>query len=389
MDEISQLVELLTGPNSPSLTDPGLSEEGLLEYLRQNYTRSVDLGGEAKTITPRMLRIGSEEARQQQGPTCSSHAIASAIRGAIKWRNDKYNPRRIVEELSPREAKIREEQKNMPTGPNSKVVMIQPDFEQLQPALNSKIKKIQNEFCRRKGSIPFFKSIDMDIILFPKILKTLDKYFAISVSGPLTIEELIQELDNRPEETGTQLVLNMIIYRKVDIKGFELFLRSNFLEQNGLDETTVFGPHSEISYTFGSETLGEERTQSYKIFPSMDLPDIQLVRRYVTTPPEVTATEYQHTNHLMYISGYGKKDGKYYLEIKNSWGTEWGFNGKIRASIDLFKDVGKKPSELWKTAPYRTVFKIYKLKPNLDTRLAKSPQALQETLELRGGKNRR
>lgn len=49
----------------------------------------------------------------------------------------------------------------------------------------------------------------------------------------------------------------------------------------------------------------------------------------------------QKKGHRMFVSGIGVDfKGKYFLEIKNSWGSGWGDGGKIKLSIDFFKKLG-------------------------------------------------
>jgi len=48
------------------------------------------------------------------------------------------------------------------------------------------------------------------------------------------------------------------------------------------------------------------------------------------------------TGHRMFVSGIGVDfKGNYFLEIKNSWGSQWGDGGKIKLSIDYFKEISE------------------------------------------------
>ena len=394
--DLDKIINAITAPDV-SLSD--IDVDAILERIEEAPTEPeaktvTPTEPEAKTVTPPMLRIGSGETRIQEGPSCASHALASAIRGAIKWRNEKYNPRRLVQELSPSEAKIRHDGlKDKPIGPNTgPIIMTYPEHEPLQEALDNKLKQIMS--CG-PSKTNFFNAINHDILTGMELPKKLEKYFGIKLTHNISFDQLIDELDKRPEETGTQFVLGLRWFKKQDTKNFNHLLAIHNLHDNGMDETTIFDSGTQIeAFPFWSPAgpipiEAANMRIRYELFPTLNIPKEQLHRSLGALGVEPGGAYYEREAHLVYISGYGKKDGKYYLEMKNSWGDYWGFNGKIRLSVDLFKNGGKSGSDQFKEAPYRTQFVISKLKPYLDTRLPKTEEALAETLELRGGKNTR
>lgn len=387
MANLDDIIDLIT-QGEISWREPNL-ESRLVQVINESESKRDEVvENEAKTVTPSMLRIGSDEPRLQKGPSCASHALASAIRGAIKWRNEKYNPRRLVQELSAREAKLRDDGlKNKPIGPNTgPIIMTYPDHEPLQKALDSKLKEIMS--CA-PSKIKFFDAINYDILTSSELPKKLEKYFGIKLTHNISFDQLIEELDKRPEETGTQFVLGIRWFKKVDAKNFDHLPAIQNLHDNGMDETTVFDSKSEITTEPFWSAAGPipieaiNKRFSYKLFPTLNISREQLHRSFADWGTVENLT-YKRDAHLMYISGYGKKDGKYYLEIKNSWGDWWGFDGKIRLSVDLFKNGGKSGKELFMETPYRTQFVVNKLEPFLDTRLPKTEEELLRTLELRG-----
>ena len=394
-NDLDKIINAITS-SDVSLSDINVAAiiERIEETPMEPEAKTVTpMGPEAKTVTPRMLRIGSGEIREQDGPSCASHALASAIRGAIKWRNEKYNPRRLVQELSAREAKIRDDGlKDKPIGPNTgPIIMTYPEHAPLQEALDKKLQQIMS--CA-PSKTSFENAINHDILTSIELPKKLEKYFGIKLTHKISFDQLIKELDARPEETGTQFVLGIRWFKTQDTKNFNHLPAIHNLHENHIDETTVFDSGTQIeAFPFWSAVghiplEAANMRSSYELFPTLNIPEEQLHRSFAVWGAAENIT-YQRDAHLMYISGYGKKDGKYYLEIKNSWGDYWGFNGKIRLSVDLFRNIGKSGSEQFKEAPYRTQFVISKLKPYLDTRLPKTEEALAETLELRGGKNTR
>ena len=46
------------------------------------------------------------------------------------------------------------------------------------------------------------------------------------------------------------------------------------------------------------------------------------------------------TNHIISVVGYGKENGKEFLIVRNSWGTDWGINGFVKLSANSLCGIG-------------------------------------------------
>ena len=347
MDDLYFLDEIINAITSSNISLSDINVDIILDKIDRpsEFILEVENQGEAKSeatseakseatseeklTDPPMIRIGSDEVRIQEGPSCASHAFISAIRGAIEWRNKKI--------------------KSMP-----------PSIREMYPVTMNQVlhSDLLGSMCHQWDNYiiypdyPLRRSTD-SFELFKRKFRT---NFAINLRGFISYEELLNELDSGIKKNGTQLLLSIRIHSIEAGQNFELAL----LNQPNPD--VIYEPNSKVE-------ILDAPWETY-LFPNFNKTKEQLKREFLNFENEhwelYSISKEAHWSHMMYISGYGKKDGKYYLEVKNTWGRGWGNDGKIKLSIDFFKDIKPEGHNSFpgdEDAPLRTQFSIVALNP--------------------------